>query len=101
MNRHLKTTFVLAALTTATAGCSDGTSEREARLAAKLAHPSIISAIDMGEIDGLWWYAMELVDGQSLADRLKEKGPLTEREALERVCELSDIRPAVRGRTRC
>ncbi len=33
MNRHLKTTLVLAAVAAATAGCSDGTSEREARLA--------------------------------------------------------------------
>ncbi|MEC7232168.1 MAG: hypothetical protein VXW31_04445, partial [Planctomycetota bacterium] len=34
--------------------------KREARLAARLAHPSIISAIDMGVQDGRWWYAMEL-----------------------------------------
>ena len=37
--------------------------KREARLAARLAHPSIISAIDMGVQDGRWWYAMELVEG--------------------------------------
>ena len=56
--------------------------QREARTAAKLAHPNIISAIDMGEIDGQWWYAMELVEGESLAERLREKGCLSEREAL-------------------
>lgn len=55
--------------------------QREARLTARLAHPSIISAIDMGEIGGQWWYAMELVDGVSLAERIAEK-PLSEREAL-------------------
>ncbi len=55
--------------------------QREARTTARLSHPNIISAIDMGEVDGLWWYAMELVDGVSLAKRLKD-GPLSEREAL-------------------
>ncbi|MFN0006351.1 MAG: protein kinase domain-containing protein [Planctomycetota bacterium] len=55
--------------------------QREARTTARLAHPNIISAIDMGEVDGVWWYAMEIVDGVSLQDRIRE-GPLTEREAL-------------------
>jgi len=55
--------------------------QREARTTARLAHPNIISAIDMGEVGGVWWYAMELVDGVSLQDRLRE-GPLSEREAL-------------------
>src|SRR5262245_3003549 len=37
--------------------------QREARATARLSHPNIISAIDMGQVDGAWWYAMELVDG--------------------------------------
>ncbi|MDA1263914.1 MAG: serine/threonine-protein kinase, partial [Planctomycetota bacterium] len=56
--------------------------QREARTAARLAHPGIISAIDMGEQDGLWWYAMELVEGISLGERVDERGPLSERDAL-------------------
>jgi len=64
--------------------------QREARTAARLAHPGIISAIDMGEQDGRWWYAMELVEGISLAERLAERGPLTEREALRFFCPLCD-----------
>ena len=55
--------------------------QREARATARLAHPHIISAIDMGEIDGRWWYAMELVDGVSLQERL-QAGAVSEREAL-------------------
>jgi serine/threonine-protein kinase len=55
--------------------------QREARTTARLAHPNIISAIDMGEVGGVWWYAMELVDGVSLQDRLRD-GALSEREAL-------------------
>jgi len=64
--------------------------KREARLAAKLAHPSIISAIDMGEVDGRWWYAMELVEGVSLSRRIAERGSLTERECLRLFSPLCD-----------
>lgn len=56
--------------------------QREARTTARLAHPHIVSAIDMGEVDGLWWFAMELVQGPSLALRLRQSGALSEREAL-------------------
>ncbi|MBL8859673.1 MAG: serine/threonine protein kinase [Planctomycetes bacterium] len=55
--------------------------QREARATARLAHPHIISAFDMGVVDGMWWYAMELVDGVSLAEKIRER-TLTEREAL-------------------
>ncbi|MDG1049352.1 MAG: serine/threonine-protein kinase [Planctomycetota bacterium] len=64
--------------------------KREARLAAQLAHPSIISAIDMGEVDGVWWYAMELVEGVSLGRRIAERGSLTEREVLRLFSPLCD-----------
>lgn len=64
--------------------------QREARTAARLAHPSIISSIDMGEVDGLWWYAMELVEGQSLSSRIEDKGSLSEREALRVFIPLCD-----------
>ncbi len=56
--------------------------QREARTTARLAHPNVVSAIDMGETDGCWWYAMELVDGPSLSLRLKQEGRLKEREVL-------------------
>lgn len=64
--------------------------QREARTAGRLAHPNIVSAIDMGESDGLWWYAMELVEGESLAERMKRTGKLTEREALRLFAPLAD-----------
>lgn len=56
--------------------------QREARTTARLAHPHIVSAVDMGQIDGRWWFAMEFVDGPSLAQRLRAEGRLREREAL-------------------
>ena len=56
--------------------------QREARITARLAHPGIVTAIDMGEVAGAWWYAMELVDGPSLQEKLKADGPMSERDAL-------------------
>jgi tRNA A-37 threonylcarbamoyl transferase component Bud32 len=56
--------------------------QREARTTARLAHPHIVSAVDMGETAGRWWYAMEFVDGRSLAERLRAEGRIREREAL-------------------
>ena len=56
--------------------------QREARTTARLSHPNLVAAIDMGSINGLWWYAMEFVDGPSLAARLRKERQLSEREAL-------------------
>ncbi len=64
---------------------------REARTAARLAHPGIIAPIDLGQLpDGRWWYAMELVEGISLGERINERGPLSEREALRMFIPLAD-----------
>ncbi len=64
--------------------------QREARTTARLAHPNIVTAIDMGEIDGRWWYAMEFVEGPSLSLRLRQEGRLKEREALRLFIPLCD-----------
>jgi serine/threonine protein kinase len=40
--------------------------EREARLAAKLRHSNIVGVIDFGDIDGISYMALELVDGLDL-----------------------------------
>jgi serine/threonine protein kinase len=56
--------------------------QREARTTARLAHPHVVSAIDMGQMGDTFWYAMEFVDGPSLAERLRSEGRLGEREAL-------------------
>jgi len=56
---------------------------REARAAAKLHHPNIASVFHYGEQAGQCYYAMELIDGQTLAERIHSKGVLTPVQALE------------------
>ncbi len=51
--------------------------KREADIIAKLKHPNTIQLIDYGETDeGLAIMVMELLNGQSLSERLKSDGPI-------------------------
>ena len=54
---------------------------REARAAASVNHPNIGQIYDIGEHQGGLYIAMELLEGESLADRLRD-GPLSVSEAL-------------------
>ena len=55
---------------------------REARAAAKLRHPNIVSGIDVGFASGHHYLVMEFVEGKSLDKILRERGRLPEREAI-------------------
>jgi len=44
---------------------------REARASAKLNHPNIVNGIDVGQDNGLYYFAMEFVDGSSVNTLLK------------------------------
>ncbi|MEV4675272.1 serine/threonine-protein kinase [Actinomadura sp. NPDC049382] len=56
--------------------------EREARSVGMLKHPGVITVHDQfHDDDGLPWIVMELVRGRSLADLLRDHGPLDEAEA--------------------
>ena len=50
---------------------------REAQLAAKLSHPNIIPIHAVAESDGFVYYAMSFVDGETLAQRVQTRGPLS------------------------
>lgn len=57
--------------------------ESEARLAARLSHPNVVSVYDSGETpDGVPFIVMERLPGSTLADRLRA-GPMSEEEVRE------------------
>jgi len=56
---------------------------REARAAARLNHPNIVQAIDVGRADGHYYFVMEYVEGPTLAALLKERGTIAPAEAVE------------------
>src|SRR5213596_1898622 len=49
---------------------------REARAAANIHHPNVARVTYYGEQDGECFYAMELVEGETLEDRVRRDGPL-------------------------
>lgn len=63
---------------------------QEVRLAAGLEHPSIVKVYDYGDTGGTIWYSMQLVDGQSLAVRLRHAGVFSEPEAARLAIPLLD-----------
>jgi predicted Ser/Thr protein kinase len=60
-----------------------GRFKREARAAGRLHHPNLVTVHDSGEADGLVFFSMELVEGRSLKDLLKERGRIATDEALQ------------------
>lgn len=56
---------------------------REAQAATSLAHPNVVSIYDVGEDDNTYFIVMEYVEGKTLKELIKEKGPLSVEEALD------------------
>jgi eukaryotic-like serine/threonine-protein kinase len=56
--------------------------QREARAAAGLSHPNIVAVFDSGSDDGTHYIVTELVEGETLADRLRRDGPMPQAEAV-------------------
>ncbi|MBE2998019.1 serine/threonine protein kinase [Nocardiopsis sp. HNM0947] len=56
---------------------------REARSAAQLSHPAIITVFDVADEDGRPWIVMELVEGPSLGTLLQDEGTLSVLRAAE------------------
>jgi Tol biopolymer transport system component len=63
--------------------------EREAKAISALSHPHICHLYDIGSQDGTDYLVMELLEGETLADRLK-KGPLPLRQALQYGIEIAE-----------
>src|SRR5215471_9112963 len=63
---------------------------REIQLAARLQHPNILALYDSGDAEGLLYYVMPYVEGESLRDRLDREGPLPLDQALQLAREVAD-----------
>jgi serine/threonine-protein kinase len=64
---------------------------REIRAIAKLAHPNVVLALDIGQVEGTYFFVMEYIEGIDLARLLKQFGP----PGIPRACEY--IRQAALG----
>ncbi|MEM7392618.1 MAG: serine/threonine-protein kinase, partial [Verrucomicrobiota bacterium] len=54
----------------------------EARAAAKLMHPSIVQVYEAGEYEGIYFFAMQFINGYSVSDWLNRSGLLSEKDTL-------------------
>ena len=54
---------------------------REARTAAKLSHPNVVPIYAVDEVDDFVFFAMAYIDGGTLGERVRGRGPLSSKEA--------------------
>ena len=70
---------------------------REARTAARLSHPHIVPIHAVDEVRGYVFYVMSYVDGETLAERVANRGPLPSREASRLLQEVAGALAAAHG----
>jgi Tol biopolymer transport system component/tRNA A-37 threonylcarbamoyl transferase component Bud32 len=63
---------------------------REIGIAAKLHHPHILMLLDSGESDGLLYYVMPYVEGETLRHKLMREGELAVREVVAILRDVAD-----------
>src|SRR5881227_3308386 len=64
--------------------------KREIKIAARLSHPHILPVFDSGEANGLLYYVMPFVEGESLRGRLRRETQLSIEDAITIACEVAD-----------
>lgn len=62
---------------------------QEARTAARLSHPNIVPIFTVDEVDGFVFYAMALIEGETLGERVRSRGPLSDTDATRLVREVA------------
>src|SRR3954471_19278847 len=64
--------------------------KREIQIAARLSHPHILPIFDSGGANGLLYYTMPFVEGESLGKRLERQGQLSIDDAISITCDVAD-----------
>src|SRR5205085_8535115 len=64
--------------------------KREIQIAARLSHPHILPVFDSGDANGLLYYTMPFVEGESLRKRLDRESQLPIEDAISITCEVAD-----------
>jgi serine/threonine protein kinase len=64
--------------------------EREAKIAAKLAHNNIVNAIDAGQVDGHHYFVMEYVEGATIKDELDQNKVFDEKVAIRAILAVAE-----------
>jgi eukaryotic-like serine/threonine-protein kinase len=63
---------------------------REAKSAAQLNHPNIVTVYDAGEQDGVFYIAMEYVDGKTLKEIIKRKGMIAPKAIIHVLAQMAE-----------
>ncbi|MBA3560239.1 MAG: protein kinase, partial [Gemmatimonadaceae bacterium] len=63
---------------------------REVRITARLSHPHILPLLDSGESDGLLYYVMPFMEGETLRARMDRRGALPVADAVVIAREVAD-----------
>ena len=63
---------------------------REAQAMAKLYHPNIVNVIEVGDDDGIPYFAMQLIEGESLQALLTREGALAPERAADLAAQVAD-----------
>src|SRR5215831_13752207 len=72
--------------------------QREAQLLASLNHPNIAHIYGLEEVDGSGCIVMELVEGETISERLKRTGPLPIEEAIAVARQIAEALAAAHER---
>ena len=63
---------------------------REVKIAAKLSHPNVLGVFDSGEAQGLLFYVMPLIEGETLRDKLQRERQLSIDDSIQIICEVAE-----------
>jgi serine/threonine-protein kinase len=63
---------------------------REAKVAAQLDHPNIVTIYEVGEVEGSYYIAMKYIEGRTVEELIERGSPLLLEEALNIACQVAD-----------